>query len=225
MNVLFFKGIDSFRMKKFIAVRSTLDNFNNVLEAVDIINNCYSSQMKGNENDFDIALFMGSNSRILVKKSDGYFSMSIPFQIVNNGGSVSFVCHQIEEDVSLFFTSLMRNAITTSKESSYSHEEIIFSLTDCFGINVSDAIRYYEAFSSLISDDHGYLRFDDDPDPSRMNGDIHPRYHFDIFFKNTSSIKIGYDKHADIHSFYSLFDSESATEYLGRNKLTDNLKR
>lgn len=216
MTVLFFKDIASFRMNRFKAIRSTLDNFSNVLEVVDIINACSPEQMTGDENNFDIALFTGDQSRILVKKSDGYFSMAIPFQIVNNGESISFVCHQIEEEVSGFFTSLMKNAINTSEGKLVSQENIIFSLADSFGLDFSEAIKYSEIFSTLISDDHGYFRFDDDPDPKRMNGDIHPRYHFDIFFKDTSSIKIGYDRHADINSFYSLFDRNKPKEYLGR---------
>jgi hypothetical protein len=217
MNVLFFKGIASFRMKRFKAVRTALDNFSNVLEVVDIINACSPEQMLGDENDFDIALFMGDHSRILVKKIDGYFSMTIPFQIVNHGENISFVCHQIEEEVTGFFTSLMKNAINTSNEKLISHDDIILSLSENFSLDVSEAVKYYEAFSTLISDDHGYFRFDDDPHPDRVNGDIHPRYHFDIFFKNTSTIKVGYDRHADINSFYSLFDSNKPKEYLGRN--------
>lgn len=216
MTVLFYKGIAAFRMEKFKAVRTTLDNFNNVLAAIDIINECSPDQMTANEKNFEIALFIGEQSRVLIKKIDGYFSMSIPFQIINNGETVSFVCHQVEEEVTPYFTSLMKNAISTSSGKLLSHEDIVFSLVDSFGMGVPEAIKYSEAFSTLISEDHGYFRFDDDPDPSRMNGDIHPRYHFDIFFNNTSSIKIGYDRHADIQSFYSLFDSKRPKEYLGR---------
>ena len=176
MTVLFFKDIASFRMNRFKAIRSTLDNFSNVLEVVDIINACSPEQMTGDENNFDIALFTGDQSRILVKKNDGYFSMAIPFQIVNNGEGISFVCHQIEEEVSGYFTSLMKNAINTSEGKLVSQENIIFSLTDSFGLDFSEAIKYSEAFSTLISDDHGYFRFDDDPDPSRMNEDIFQGY-------------------------------------------------
>jgi hypothetical protein len=68
-----------------------------------------------------------------------------------------FVCHQIEEEVSGYFTFLIKNEINTSEEKLVSQENIIFSLTDSFGLDFSEAIKYSETFSTLISDDHRYF--------------------------------------------------------------------
>lgn len=214
MTAFFFKEIPSFRMQSFIAVRNSLDNLYNILLAAEIINTFPHSEVRGDENNFDIAVFTGDYCRLLIKKTDGYFSMSIPFQVVNDGGRVSFTFDIIGEEVSGRFISIMKNAIETSRNNSHSHEDVVCSICENYGLEVSESIKYYDAFATLISDDHGYLRFDDDDD--RANGDIHPRYHFDIFFKNTSAIKIGYDNFADMSSFYALFDGEQPKEYLGR---------
>jgi hypothetical protein len=81
-----------------------------------------------------------------------------------------------------------------------------------FHLEVTEASNYLDAFLHLISEDHGYFRFDDDL--GHANGHIHPRYHFDFFCKNSTSVKIGKDKYADIDCFYSLFDSTQAKHYL-----------
>jgi hypothetical protein len=216
MTPFFLKGVPSYWLNRFIAVRNTFDNFSNVLQVCEILNVCFKQDMIGSENNFDIAIFSGDHCRILVKKADGYFSMAIPFQIIDHGERISFNCDDIDEEVDGRFISIMRNAIETSCGNFFSHEDIILSLTENYNLEVHEAVKYYDAFAGLVSDDHGYFRFDDDPHPDRMNGDIHPRYHFDIFFKNTTSIKIGYDSFADIACFYSLVDSEKPKEYLGR---------
>ncbi|MFP0198000.1 hypothetical protein ACKJSM_22870 [Pseudomonas sp. PHC1] len=140
--------------------------------------------------------------------------MSIPFQIIDDGYKVCFNCDAIGEEVSGRFISILKNAILTSQGGTHSHEEIICSITDSFGMDVSEAIIYYDAFAAILSDDHGYFRFDDDK--KNENGKIHPRYHFDIFYKNSSSIKIGTDAAVDIDCFYSLFDGSLPKHYLRR---------
>lgn len=118
----------------------------------------------------------------------------------------------IKEKVSGIFISIVRNIIQTIQELTPSHEEIILSLCDNIGISLQDAIKYFDAFSLLIAKDHGYFRFDDDP--NNQNGDIHPRYHFDIFFRDSSSLKIGYHDKARLNCFYSLFDTSLPKKYL-----------
>jgi len=212
MSAYFYREIPQYQMSGFCAVRNSLDNLANILKLAEIINTCQYCRVEDEEMGFDVAVFSGEYRRALIKKDDGYFSMSIPFQIVNSGDRIIFNSDYLEEEVSGRFISMMRNCIQTLKESSLSHEGVIYSLTQDFNLVISDAIRYYDAFASLISEDHGFFRFDDDP--HNEDGDIHPRYHFDIFYKNTTSIKIGYDRVADIGCFYSLFDGSIPKMYL-----------
>lgn len=212
MTAFFFKNIPEYHMRKFCAVRDTLDNLDNLLNLAEIVSTSAHCKLARYEDDFEIAIFSGDYCRALVKKSDGYFSMTIPFQIVDDGGRVYFNHDETKEEVSGRFISIMRNAILTSKEGTHSHEEIICSIADSFGLGVQDAVQYYDTYATLLTDDHGYFRFDDDPD--NANGNIHPRYHFDFFFKNTSSIKIGTDAVVDINCFYSLFDGGVPKHYL-----------
>ncbi|VXA88424.1 conserved hypothetical protein [Aeromonas veronii] len=214
MSAFFYNGIPNYYMQGFRAVRGTLDNLFNVLQAIEIVNCCqnYMIEPSDKDFDFDLAVFTGDYHRFLIKKEDGYFSMAIPFQVVIELGNVSFNSNFLSEKVGGQLISIFKNAIATVNDLHHSHDEVVLSLVDNFSLEFKDALNYYDAFTSLLADDHGYFRFDDDVE--HENGHIHPRYHFDIFYKNTSSIKIGYVKHDRLDCFYSLVDKNIPKRYL-----------
>ncbi|CAI8957082.1 DUF2326 domain-containing protein [Pseudomonas chlororaphis] len=212
MTAFFFKEVPDYRMDGFVAVRNSFDNLSNILHLAELVNTCGHCKLSAYDEDFDFAIFSGDYCRALIRKSDGFFSMAIPFHIVDEGEKVSFNFDLVGVEVSGSFISIMRNAILTSRQGAPCHDEIVYSIATDFGLDIADALLYYDAFLALIADDHGYFRFDDDPD--NENGEIHPRYHFDFFYKNTSSIKIGTDKAVDINCFYSLFDGALPKKYL-----------
>lgn len=72
-------------------------------------------------------------------------------------------------------------SVAASRNSDFSHEEIVLSISENFGLDVSEAVSYLDEFLSLAIEDHGYFRFDDDQ--KNEKGDYHPRYHFDFFIK------------------------------------------
>lgn len=212
MTAFFFKEIPPFRMRGFRPVRDVFDNLRNVLHLVEIMNTCGHCKTGGYDAGFDIAVFSGRYNRALVRKTDGFFSMAIPFQIVDHGNTVSYNYDFIGEAVDGQFISIMKNALVTYRDGGASHEDIVISLAESFDLEVGDAILYFDAFVALLADDHGYFRFDDDP--HNENAQFHPRYHFDFFFKNTSAVKIGSDDLVDIECFYALFDHTYPKRYL-----------
>lgn len=212
MSAFFYKGVPAHRLEGFCAVRSAVDNLSNILQLAELINTCGHCRIDDYQVDFDFVIFSGDFCRALIRKTDGFFSMAIPFQVIDEGEVVYFNFDAIGEPVSGRLISILRNAILTTDGRIISHEEIVCSICDSFGLDVSEATHYYDAFASLIADDHGYFRFDDDP--KNEDGKVHPRYHFDFFYKNSSSIKVGIDRHADIECFYSLFDGDREKHYL-----------
>lgn len=212
MMAFFYKGIPDYYLRKFIAVRDSFDNLENILNLAEIINNCSHTRLPGFDKDSEIVLFTGDYSRVLIKKQDGYFSMALPFQVVDYGLQIAFNLELFEKGIDSEFIAIMRNAISSTKNSKISHEDILTDLVVNFNLDTSDAISYLDAFFHLASEDHGYFRFDDDP--NNEDGNFHPRYHFDFFCKNSTAVKIGKDTHADIDCFYSLFDAAQAKWYL-----------
>lgn len=212
MSTYYYNSIPAHFIERLCAVRSPLDNLWNILTIVEAINSHPELRTVSPENGFDIAVFTKDLHRFFVKKDDGYFSMANPFQVNFDNDAISFNCDQIEEPVSGQFIAVMRNAIQTVREYGQSHEDIALSLSENFRFDWKDIPKYVDTFVSVLSEDHGYFRFDDDP--NNINGDIHPRYHFDVFYKNTCSLKIGYDKSAELQCFLSLADKTQPKKYL-----------
>ena len=214
MSVYYFKELPSYYMEGFSPVRDAFDNLANVLKVVEIVNTCQNHITLEYVENFDFAIFSGGCNRVLVRKNNGYFTMSIPFQIVDHGDIISFNFDLIDEEVDGLFLSVMRNAIAVSKNTYISCDDIVLSISETFGLSVPESIMYCDAFLSLLADDHGYFRFDDDP--KNENGDLHPRFHFDFFYKNSSTIKIGSKSFVDMDCFNSLFDKSVPKMYLKR---------
>lgn len=212
MSVFFFRSIPAHFENKLVSVRDSLDNFWNILAIVETINSFPSTHVDTDEQGFDIAIYTKDLNRFLVRKADGYFSMANPFQVIDSKEVISFNCDQVEEIVSGRFIAIMRNALETARDKYFSHDDIALSLAQNFELSIEEAINYTDAFCSLISEDHGYFRFDDDT--AHEDEHVHPRFHFDIFFKESASLKIGYKKQADLDCFLSLTNKRKPKKYL-----------
>jgi hypothetical protein len=214
MSAFLFSDVPEYFMSRFVAVRNSLDNVHNLLNIADIVNSHpYAVCVEEYAGEaFDFAVFSGDSCRVLIRKQDGYFSMSIPFQIIDEGDFITFNFDAIGEVVNGALISILRNAMSTAKEYPMAQDAIAMSLEDSFGLNSYDISMYCGAFFALLADDHGYFRVDDDP--GNQNGDIHPRYHFDFFYKNTSTVKVGLDDMVDVECFYDLFSKSRPKRYL-----------
>lgn len=211
MSSYYFSGIPSFHIEKLRAVRDAYDNLLNILQIAEMVNCCAHCRSEESA-DFDFAIFTGSFARVLIKKENGFFTMTLPFQIIDYGENILFNYDNHNLPVHAQFISIMRNSIEVCREYGYSHEDIISSLCDNFNIDMRESVNYCDVFTSLLTEDHGYFRFDDDLENER--GRIHPRYHFDFFYKNSTSIKIGLNECIDASYFFDMFDKDREKPYL-----------
>ncbi|HCI5917505.1 TPA: hypothetical protein NPN60_005078, partial [Klebsiella pneumoniae] len=178
MSQYLFNNIPGEYFDKFRPVRDVFSNLENLLVIAEIVNTCHSSWNK-KTNDFDLLITTGTHKRILIRKPDGFFTMNLPFQVIEFEENISFNYDAYGLAVNAEFISRCRNVITTCDNGFFSHEAIAVDLCDNFDGDMQQAIHYSDAISALLLLDHGYFRFDDDP--IRVNGKIHPRYHFDFF--------------------------------------------
>jgi len=204
--------VPKYYLTKFKAVRKSTDNLHNALLVAEVINSCNLHASDSSIDDFDIAIFINEFKRFLIKKEGGYFSMSNPFQAIIDNDNLKLHCDFVGEEVSGSLISILRNAISTYEEGFFSSDDIILSLSESFNLDIPEANKYFDLFTYLLAFDHGYFRFDDDSD--NENGQLHPRYHFDIFYRNSTSLKIGYDRPAEIQCFLSLIDKTIPKKFL-----------
>lgn len=211
MTTFYYKDVPSYLINSFVAVRDSFSNLENLLCVVNIINHCQVHREK-NGLDFDIAILTSGINRILVKKNDGFFTMSFPFQLIDYGYNLSAHLDDYGITIDAAFISYMKNALETASSNVYCHDDIALSLNNSFGLEGLDCTIYADIFSHLLLKDHGYFRFDDDP--VNENARIHPRYHFDFFCTNSSSVKLGHPNLINSDFFFDLFDVNKDRPYL-----------
>ncbi|SIQ93750.1 hypothetical protein SAMN05880558_10746 [Aeromonas sp. RU39B] len=211
MSAYFFNEIPHSHMDKFVAVRDTYSNLENLLNVVEALNSCSYSRVNY-PGAFDLAIFTGDVKRVLVKKRDGFFTMSLPFQLIDHGLNVVFNYDEFGLVIDSATTYYLKNAINTCREGTYCNDNVVFSLHESFGLDFNEAILYSDMLSSLLLKEHGYFRFDDDMD--NANKKIHPRYHFDFFCTNSSGIKIGVEENVEAPFFIDLFDLQKDRPFI-----------
>ncbi|AAL21652.1 hypothetical protein EAF89_09415 [Salmonella enterica] len=211
MSLYFFNNVPAEYLDKFCAVRDAFSNLENLLVTAEILNTCHESWNKETK-DFDLLISTGTHKRILVKKTDGFFTMNLPFQVIEYESNICFNYDAYALPVNAEFISRCRNVIATCGNGSFSYEAIAVELCDNFDRDIQQAINYCDAISSLLLVDHGYFRFDDDLKNAR--GKVHPRYHFDFFCNNSTNVKIGSNIRIGDTFFLDLFDVSKDRPYL-----------
>lgn len=74
-----------------------------------------------------------------------------------------------------------------------------------------DCLRVME---KLLLVDSGYIRHDDDPGSAK--GDIHPRYHFDIYFAKNATFKIGLLRMLSTNGYENFFNRNKPKFFIDR---------
>ncbi len=138
--------------------------------------------------------------------------MNLPFQVIEYESNICFNYDAYGLPVNAEFISRCRNVINTCSNGAFSQEAIALELCDNFDRDIQSAINYADAICSLLLVDHGYFRFDDDPKNAKDK--VHPRYHFDFFFNNSTNVKIGCNTRLDESFFLELFDVNKDRPYL-----------
>lgn len=199
-------------MDGFCPVRSVYDNLVNILQVAEILLYYHDKRVQNASNGFDLILFTSGVSRVIVRKKNGFNCMVMPFKVIEDGEVLSLVIEEFSEIVDGKFISIMKNALNTVLKSRISADEIVIGISESFGLDVAQSCRYCDIFFHLVSEDHGYFRFDDDVE--NENGNIHPRFHLDFFLKNSSTLKIGLDRQISLDTVISMFDPTRPKWYL-----------
>lgn len=92
MTAFYFDSIPDYYLNKFIPVRTLFDNLYNILVIAEIINQHNYIELDPHNPQYNFIVYSGDYRRVFIKKSDGFSSMAIPFEIVENDGKISFNC-------------------------------------------------------------------------------------------------------------------------------------
>lgn len=86
------------------------------------------------------------------------------------------------------------------------YEKIDNILHNNYEVENFDTDMFWELVTYLMIYEPGYIRFDDDPNPQRMDAVMHPRYHLDINYESTATYKIGLGERINIDTLIALLD-------------------
>ena len=150
-------------------------------------------------------------SRIIYELENKIFSITFPFNIskTEEGYHIYDSISEIKIDI-LIISKIINILNNFSSENDDIYD--FFSQFDD-GDNDEEVLnKIWKIFKKLLFSESGYLRYD--YDEKYENGNIHPLNHYDIYYTNRNTFKIGLNAKIDLKKFIDLLDLETDCHYL-----------
>ena len=182
-----------------------------LLETIKLIkdNNEYVQNVKGK-----IIVYVDKMNRIFYVTDNKIFSCYFPFSLEEKEGEYRIYDNLTDLDITDQVISLLISIFQSENgklgESLESVMDFIIDRASEFEYENIDNI--WRLLFKLWHMEEGYVRYDDDPEHANEN--IHPRYHLDVNYSNSSTYKIGLKKPLEIENMISLLDITSECAYL-----------
>lgn len=185
--------IDSYQAEWiFSPIRSKFDSLRILLKTVKLL--LVNNQPGQTTGAGEITLIISKMSRIFFISEGKIFSIAFPFFVTCTDGIFALKSYnnfEINSKVSSEILSLLENSDITDSNEILSFVEPIFDVCDTNP-------ELWSLFKSLMLHEDGYIRYD--IDEAHQNKHLHPLNHFDVFYSNNVTFKLGLKdriKHTD----------------------------
>jgi len=170
------------------------------------------------EENNKVVIHVSKMNRLFYCFGEKIYSFHMPFTIIESEmGSITFSFKN-----SLIIDSYMSSVLITVFE-----EEDLFSgsIADIYD-RIADLVHnnyesdtydeemFWELISYLMLYEPGYIRYDDEPNSSRIDPVKHPRYHLDINYESTATYKIGLSNFINCDRLRKLTDITEKCDYI-----------
>lgn len=154
-----------------------------------------------------ILLSISKMSRIFFESPEKLVSLYFPFSCIVNSDSFYFTRngHKIDLKAVSDITSLLCTDGVLAKASFFDFADLLMDMCDV-------TPNIWLLFRELILSEDGYVRFDHDP--INQKKDIHPLNHFDIFYSNGSTFKLGCKGRVSLDRFTDILDITTTCHYV-----------
>lgn len=219
MKILCFNGNPSFS-----AIRKKAEVIKIILKTCElIVTNSYISvdQIENISSSTNSFVIIDKMSRLFVISKDKMFSIHFPFTINTDSHSISFLNQKISASIlSILQTVFWETNDDTTIESII---EILWNETDEYDISSQDKGFLDRLALFLISFEPGYIRYDFDLNTAqeyekRGINHIHPKYHFDIYYSNATTFKVGIENEISYETFIDVLNKQTTCYYLSKPK-------
>lgn len=160
-----------------------------------------------------IILKIDKESRLYYQTTNKYYSVSFPFSVEEVDSKLNFKYYSLCID-SRITSDIIGLFSCSNKFATCSPEDFIDSIFD-FG----EQQYIYEIWGLtkyLLFFEDGYIRYDFDSE--NENGRLHPLIHYDIFYSNASTFKIGLYKENDIKDFQDFLNLRTNCHFIEKLK-------
>ncbi|HCL4192396.1 TPA: hypothetical protein N2C35_000315 [Pseudomonas aeruginosa] len=159
----------------------------------------------------ELVIVSGSMSRMFVVTERKLYSVNFPFYIrLNEEGSPVFGsrgCENIDNRVTSEILSLLDTSTILD------HDDVLhFAEPICDACEIEGGL--WVLLRELLTCEDGYLRYDYDDDPKRLDEKKHPLNHIDMFYSNGTTFKLGLHEKMGYDKMKSLIDVESNCHFL-----------
>ena len=140
----------------------------------------------------EVILFVDKMSRLFFFTKDKYYSTAFPFYVSESENKLSFSYkNEIEIDA-----KIISNILSVIKGKSFIYKSSIDFIDEIFDIEERINDNFWVLMKDIIMMEVGYIRYDKDEknfDIAKEKGEEkkHPLFHYDFFYSNNVTVKIG----------------------------------
>ncbi|MDR1976499.1 MAG: hypothetical protein LBQ18_05855 [Campylobacteraceae bacterium] len=154
-----------------------------------------------------LILRIDKSSRVFLISDGKYISMTFPFSVLHKDKSINFYSKNVD-DIDIALASQIITFVQDKKIRENGDESDFFDLIT----SPDNDLGFWLLLKELIFSEDGYLRYDYDPE--HVSGDVHPLYHYDIFYSSQCTFKIGINKNISHAEMIDLLDLTTACHFV-----------
>ena len=197
--------------KFFSPVRHKTEVINILMESIRYM--ILNPQIEDVNSSGKIVLVVDKMSRLFFFKEDKFFSINFPFYVSNDSSFFSFKYKNICD----IDSSIVSNVVSTLNCKEFdAHCSLDFF--DPISNQESINNNFWTFFKDLLLMETGYIRYDHDittynkfKDQDREHE--HPLHHFDVFYSNNTTFKIGLFESLDEEGFLDILNTKTNCKY------------
>ena len=170
-------------------------------------------EMKDIDKEGKVTLVIDKMSRLFFEKSDKFYSIVFPFNANRIGNKLSFSFQNIDVD-----SQLISNVISTIRCNSFENR-CSLDFADAMFQFENEQEDFWVFLRELILFEDGYIRYDKDLEgykkaKAKEQEHRHPVNHYDVYYSNKASFKVGLENEIVVNDFIDLLDIKTDCKYL-----------
>lgn len=161
-----------------------------------------------------IIIKINKMSRVIYQTKNKIFSINFPFSIKENG---KLKYEILDTTLKIQFDNKIISSLIELLNEGILDENYLIDFLDKIDqieqtLNYNDDNKIWKLLKKLLFLECGYLRFDYDEE--YQNGDYHPINHYDIYYSNSNTFKLGLNETIDVEKFIDLLDITTPCHFI-----------